>query len=176
MDTKGKTMSSGATPEYIYEKFVELEDRAASVYLQLAAHFPENEKLSAFWLEMAMQEKQHAALLQFCTDEQLFAENLPDDEAMRQIESGFREIEKRVARPRLEIDEAFEIALQLESSEANDIYSRLTVPTHNSLYLWRRKVASLTPAHVGLLATAARRFGAGEDVLRRLGVLCEKLS
>ena len=45
--------------EHIYRKFIEFEERAASVYLQMATGFnPENAELSALWLDMAMIEKQ----------------------------------------------------------------------------------------------------------------------
>ena len=162
------------TPKSVYDKFVEFEERAASVYLHLAAHFSKNPELSSLWLEMGMQEKQHAGFLQFCGDEQLFTENLPDEAVIRRLEEVYREIEKRVADPELQINEAFQIALELETSEVNEIYCQLTATTHNAPYLWRRKVASLSPGHVGFLAAAARKFGVSENVLGRLDLLCEK--
>jgi hypothetical protein len=71
------------------------------------------------------------------------------------------------------VDQAFQIALELESSEVNGIYCHLTTTTHNSMYLWRRKVASLATGHVGFLAAAARKFGVGEKVLQQLSQLCD---
>ena len=162
------------TPKSVYDKFVEFEERAASVYLHLAVHFSQNAELSSLWLEMGMQEKQHAGLLQFCADEQIFTEDLPGDDVIQRVEEVYREIEKRVTNPELQISEAFEIALDLETSEVNDIYCQLTATTHNAPYLWRRKVASLSPAHVVFLAAAARKFGAREEVLNRLDLLCNK--
>jgi len=161
-------------PKSIFDKFVEFEERAASIYLHLAVHFSQNAKLSSLWLEMGMQEKQHARLLQFCADEQMFAEVLPDEAVIRRVGEVYREIEKRVANSELQINEAFEIALELETSEVNEIYCQLTSATHNAPYLWKRKVASLFPAHVGFLAAAAREFGVSEGVLRRLDLLCGK--
>ena len=162
------------TPKSVFDKFVEFEERAASIYLHLAVHFAQNAELSSLWLEMGMQEKQHAQLLQFCADEQLFTEDLPDEAVVRRVEEVYREIEKRVANAKLQMDEAFEIALDLETSEVNEIYCQLTATTHNAPYLWRKKIASLSPSHVGFLAAAARKFGVSEDVLRRLDLLCEK--
>jgi hypothetical protein len=164
------TMTSAKT---VYDKFVEFEERAASVYLHLASHFSENRELSSFWLEMGMQEKQHAGLLQFCAFEQLFAGDLPDDATTQRVEELYQKLEKRAANPELGMDEAFQVALELETSEVNDIYCRLTTTTHNSMYLWRRKVASLASGHLGFLAAAARKFGAGEEVLRQLNLLAK---
>jgi hypothetical protein len=133
------------TPKSVYDKFVEFEDRAASVYLHLAAHFSKNPELSSLWLEMGMQEKQHAGFLQFCGDEQLFTENLPDEAVIRRLEEVYREIEKRVADPELQINDAFQIALDLETSEVNEIYCQLTATTHNAPYLWRRRWRHFLP-------------------------------
>jgi hypothetical protein len=117
---------------------------------------------------MGMQEKQHAGLLQFLLAEKLFAENLPDDSAIQKIDDAFRGFELRAADPALSIPAAFQIAFEMESSEVNDIYSHLTSSTHTSTYLWHRKIATLAPGHIGFLASAARKFGAGEDVVRML--------
>jgi hypothetical protein len=168
-------VSGRITPaKAVYDKFVEFEERAASLYLHLASYFSKQPELSSFWLEMGMQEKQHAGLLQFCAVEKLFAGELPDDAEIQRVEDVYRELEKRIAKPDLNVDEAFQIALELESSEVNEIYCHLTTTTHNSMYLWRRKVASLAPGHVGFLAAAARKFGVGEKVLRQLDLLCDK--
>jgi rubrerythrin len=54
------------TPQNVYRRCVEFEEKAAAIYLRLAARFsPENKELSSLWLEMGMQEKEHAGLLQF---------------------------------------------------------------------------------------------------------------
>ena len=71
---------------------------------------------------------------------------------------------------------AFQIAMEMESSEVNDIYSHLTSTTHTSMYLWHRKLATLAPGQIGYLADAARRFGAGEEIVRSLDLLKEECS
>lgn len=159
------------TPGQIYEKFIEFEERAASIYVRLASHFSKNAELSSFWLEMGIQEKQHAGLLQFLLAEKLFAGNLPDDATIRKIDDFFRSFESRAANPDLKIPAAFQIALEMESSEVNDIYCRLTSTTHSSTYLWHRKISTLAPGHIGYLADSARKFGAGEDVIGKLDLL-----
>jgi len=162
------------TPKEIYEKFIEFEERAASVYLNFASHFSKNPDLSSFWLEMGMQEKQHAGLLQFCLAEKMLAGDLPNNVTIQKVGEKFRDAETRAADPQLSVDDAFQIALELEASEVNDIYCHLTTTTHSSVYLWHRKVATLAPDHIGHLADTARKFGVGADLLRKLDHLKEK--
>src|SRR5262249_49895405 len=90
-----------------YQRFVEFEERAAAIYLRFASHFSENHQLSAFWLDMGMQEKQHAGLLQFCLTDHLFAADLPNRKDTMKIVSLFKALEKRAADPELRTDEAF---------------------------------------------------------------------
>src|SRR5579862_9214668 len=116
-----------------YRRFVEFEERAAAIYLQFASHFSEDHQLSAFWLDMGMQEKQHAGLLQFCLADRLFAPNLPDAAEIQKISELFKRLEKQAANPELQIAEAFTIAMELEASEINGIYRHLTTPLHRSV-------------------------------------------
>jgi hypothetical protein len=159
------------TPVQVYEKFIEFEERAASVYFRFASLFAKNVELSSFWLEMGMQEKQHAGLLQFLLAEKMFAANLPDDARIQKIDEQFQDFESRAARSDLSPSEAFEIALEMETSEVNDIYSHLTSTTHASTYLWHRKISTLASGHIGQLAESARRFGVSEEIVRKLELL-----
>jgi len=159
------------TSAQIYQRFIEFEERAAALYFRLASHFSKNTELSSFWLDMGMQEKQHAGLLQFLLAENLFAANLPDDSLIQKVDDAFRDFESRASDPELSIPAAFQIALEMESSEVNDIYSHLTTSTHASTYLWHRKISILTPGHIGFLASAAHKFGAGDEVLHKLELL-----
>lgn len=165
-----------STPEEIYRKFIEFEERAAWVYLRFASHFSRNTELSSFWLDMGMQEKQHAGLLQFCLAEKMFAENLPESSTLHKFDELFGSFESRSADPELTIPAAFQIAMEMESSEVSDIYRHLTSTTHTSMYLWHRKLATLAPGQIGYLADAARRFGAGEEIVRSLDLLKEECS
>jgi len=147
------------TARGIYHRCIEFEEKAASIYLQLAAKFSSDRRLGSFWLEMAMEEKQHAGLLQFCVAEGLFVPDLPNDSTLEQVHRVFVDLQKRVADPRLTVEEAFSIAITMESSEINKLFSRLTTALHNSPYLAKRKIATFVPHHCESLITAARRFG-----------------
>jgi hypothetical protein len=49
-----------------------------------------------------------------------------------------RELELRIASPGLTLDDAFAIAIRLESSEINDVYNTLTAPIQGSAYVLRK--------------------------------------
>jgi rubrerythrin len=163
------------TPKQIYERFIGFEEEAAAIYVQMAARFsPDNMELSSLWLDMGMQEKQHAGLLQFCLAEQLFSSNLPSEPEIESAENLFNELTAQAADPGLSVDAAFGIAAKLEASEVNAIYDRLTTPAHASMYLLRKKIASSVPDHVQQLARAARQFSVRKETEQELDRLAEK--
>lgn len=156
------------SPRKIYQQFVAFEEQAAAIYFRMASRLsPENPELSGFW-DMGMQEKQHAGLLQFCINEELFATDLPSDTQIQQTKALFAALRKRAADPNLSIEDAFKIATQMETSEVNDIYDRLTTPVHASMYLLRRKLATMLPDHIGHLYKEARKCGVSEETLKEL--------
>ena len=131
------------SPQDVYLRFIEFEEEAAAIYLRLASHFSSrNRKLSALWLDMALEEKQHAGLLQFCVCEHIFAQKLPSDDEIRKFTTLFRKLERRAADQSLDASEAFDIAAELEGSEVNAIYSYMTTPLHTSVYLLKRKIVT----------------------------------
>jgi hypothetical protein len=156
-------------PKWVYQQFVSFEEQAAAIYLQMASRFsPENPELGAFWLDMGMQEKQHAGLLQFCIAEELFAPKLPTTKEIQETRALFDSLRRRAADPALSLPESFRIATEMETSEVNAIYDRLTTPVHASMYLLRRKVSTTLPDHVGSLFKMACRCNAPEETLKEL--------
>jgi hypothetical protein len=164
------------TAQSTYRKFIGFEERAAKLYLDLASRFAKDSELSAFWLDMALQEKQHAGLLQFCLRDRLFASNLPDSVEIRKLTSLFERLEKRAAAARLSVKSAFLLAIELECSEINTIYSYLTTTLHKSMYLLRRKITITLPNHVDQLLTAARKFGVSARSMQELSRARERCS
>jgi hypothetical protein len=157
-------------PKTVYLKLIEFEEQAASIYLGMASHFyPQNPELSALWLEMGMQEKQHAGLLQFCIAEGLLVETVPTEAQLRAIESAFGNLANRAADPALNINGAFQIAAEMEMSEVNGIYCYLTAPLHSSMYLLRKKIMASMPDHLERLQQEGRKYGVPEDLLKDLG-------
>jgi rubrerythrin len=157
------------TAHDVYRRFIDFEEQAAGIYLRMASRFsPENPELSAVWLKLGIEEKQHAGLLQFCLAEELFAGSLPDDKEILDIEALFSRLSREASNPDLSVEESFRIALQLEKSEVNLLYDHLTKPIHGSPYLLRRKIAISLPDHLENLLQEARRFGVPEEALREL--------
>jgi hypothetical protein len=150
-----------------YRKCVEFEEQAATVYLQMAARFSlENGELSQLWLELGMQEKQHAGLLQFCLLEGMTTPS----ESVRfdTIQAELQALGRRAADPLLSVQGAFQIAIALETSEVNNVYRYLTTPLHSSMYLLRRKIMTTTPDHTYRLLLAGRKHGVPENSLKIL--------
>jgi rubrerythrin len=164
------------TPKNIYGRFFEFEERAAGIYLEFVSRFSRDSELSSFWLDMAMQEKQHAGLLQFCLRDSLFARSLPDSTEIQKLTALFKRLEKQAADPKLTAEQAFRIAIELEASEINTIYSYLTETLHDSIYLLKRKIAITLPDHVDELLAAARKFGIPDRALQELARAKERCS
>jgi hypothetical protein len=153
----------------IYRRFISFEEHAAAIYMRMASRFsPENPELSAFWLDMGIQEKQHAGPLQFCLAEELFATDLPSDKEIHDLENLFSKLMKHASDANLSLKDAFHIALEMETSEVNAIYDALTTPMHGSMYLLRRKIAVSLPDHLGRRLQEARRFEVPEESLKEL--------
>jgi len=146
------------------------EERAASLYLNFAREFVKNKDLSWFWLEMSMEEKQHALFLQFCAGERMIS-NLPKRTAIRKLDEHFASLEKRASQRNLSVDDAFLIAAELEASEVNDIYGQLIGPVQGTLYIMRKKIQALIPEHLQGLIQGARKFRVSKSTMARLSEL-----
>jgi hypothetical protein len=133
----------------IYSRLVEFEERASSLYKDLARRFINNQDLSWFWLEMSLEERQHALLLDFCGCEQITTGTLPDKATIRRLSDLFRDLEKRAAHKELSIDDAFLIAAELEGSELNDIYARVIGPMRGTEYVMQKKIVRIDSGQAG---------------------------
>jgi hypothetical protein len=145
-------------------------------FLRLASHFSADPKLSWLWFEIAMEEKRHAGLLQFCVAEGLWSSDLPGAGEMELLSKLFTNIERRASQSNLNLDEAFSLAIEIETSEINAIHCRLTSGLHRSTYLLKKKLATFLPNHVGKLITEAEKFGVGANLLREANRLKKTLA
>ena len=155
-------------PRKVYETYISFEERSAAMYLDLSIRFFENPELSWFWVEMAMEEKQHAGMLQHCREASVYAIELPDKKQLRELKNVFQRLERRLSDDNLSLDEAFAAATELEGSEINDIYSKLTSPINGQAHVLRRKMQLSVASHFDRLAEGARRFGASAQTQQRL--------
>ena len=94
---------------------MEFEERATAIYLKMAARFPDDHELASLWFDLAMHEKEHAGLLQFCLCEGCFASDLPNEKDIRRISGLFQSLEKRAASLNLGIRDVFAIVVEMET-------------------------------------------------------------
>lgn len=151
-------------------RFAEIERLVAKVYFRFSLLFIDQPELRDFWWEMAKQEEQHATILIACKG---VIQNYPDESMDPSIT---REKADRLrskldaylgkATPSIGVDEAFKIALEIESSEIDVIYSKL-------LHLGGPKIAKAmadlgVPASVQRhkLKSALRRFSKNSKLLQ----------
>ena len=97
----------------IYGDLIRCEDRSAELYLEFSVRFFDHVDVSWFWIELAMDEKQHAGLLQYCVDNTCFAEQLPSKRTITGLKRRLSRLETRASRDVLSIDDAFEIAIEI---------------------------------------------------------------
>ena len=110
------------------ERFAELERLVAKIYFRFSHLFISRPELRDFWWEMAHQEDQHAAILLACKsiiqnyDESLDPSISPDK--ANELKTRLLSFLSR-GNAGLELEDSFRIALEIETSEIDAIYSKL---------------------------------------------------
>jgi len=110
--------------------FAAIERLVSRIYFRFSHLFLGQPELRDFWWEMAREEEQHACILQAC---RAVIENFADaalDPAINRAKAQqlILRLDAFLAQgtASLTVDEAFRIALDIESSEIDAIYSKLT--------------------------------------------------
>ena len=110
-------------------RFAGIERLVSKIYFRFSHLFLQHTELRDFWWEMAREEEQHACILLAC---KALIANFDDETLDPTISPGkAEELENRLmvflvrGTPSLTTEEAFRIALEIESSEIDAIYSRL---------------------------------------------------
>ena len=110
-------------------RFAEIERLVSKIYFRFSHLFLSKSKLRDFWWEMAKEEEQHACILNAC---RALIENYEDEK----LDPGISrhkadELEQWLLAylsrgiASLDVEAAFRIALEIESSEIDVIYGRL---------------------------------------------------
>jgi hypothetical protein len=135
------------------ERFAELEQLVSKIYLRFSHLFFDHPYLRDFWWEMGIEEDQHSAILLACKD---VIQNYDDEELdpsiTRDKADGLRDqlaAFLRKGTPSLAVEDAFRIALEIETSEIDAIYSKL-------LQLGGPKIAQ-TMQNLGVPASVQRQ-------------------
>lgn len=111
------------------DAFSEVERLVGKIYFRFSHLFMDRAELRDFWWEMARQEEQHALILQAC---KIVIQNYDDEKLDASIsrenaERLKRHIQSTLDRgtPAITVDDAFRIALEIETSEIDVIYGKL---------------------------------------------------
>ncbi|HWP58614.1 MAG TPA: hypothetical protein VNL14_12055 [Candidatus Acidoferrales bacterium] len=113
----------------IFDDFAQIERLVAKIYFRFSHLFLDRPELRDFWWEMAKEEEQHGAILSAC---KLMIENYEEDALDPSITAvKAEELKSKLlsylsrGTPSLSANEAFEIAIEIESSEIDAIYGKL---------------------------------------------------
>jgi hypothetical protein len=110
-------------------RFAEIERLVAKIYFRFSHLFLSQPELRDFWWEMAREEEQHACILHACRAviENYEDEKLDPDVSREKALDLTTRLNSLLAHgtPSLHIERAFRIALEIETSEIDAIYSKL---------------------------------------------------
>ena len=152
------------------EGFAEIERLVAKIYFRFSHLFLAVPALRDFWWEMAKEEEQHACILHAC---RAIIKNY-DDESLDPLISreNAQALSARLntflteGTRSLSIDEAFRIALDLETSEIDAIYSKLLQLGGPNIAKTMENLGIPASVQRQKLKAALRRFCANPALLR----------
>jgi hypothetical protein len=110
-------------------RFAEIERLVSKIYFRFSHLFLANPELRDFWWEMAKEEEQHGCILHACRavienyEEERLDPNMSHEKA-GEISARLNAFLAR-GTASLKVEEAFRIALEIEGSEIDAIYSKL---------------------------------------------------
>jgi hypothetical protein len=151
-------------------RFAEIERLVSKIYFRFSHLYLAQPELRDFWWEMAKEEEQHACILQACRAviENFEDETLDPTISRDKAEKLSRQLDAFLAQgtASLTVEEAFRIAVDIESSEIDAIYSKL-------IHLGGAEIAKTmenlgVPASVQRhkLKAALRRFCSNPELLQ----------
>ena len=160
----------------------DIELRQAKLYASLSLRLGDvDERIARFWEQMSTEEWQHYILVDFgrtlCVNAFGIDSPVPElsDVPVHQITSALDAHERKVDSGEISLDEAFEIAIAIEGSEADTIYMHLlsimrkAIEQSNQPYLMDRivQVEKDMVSHVDGLVKATQRFAKDSALIRK---------
>ena len=164
----------------LLDRCIAIERAAGEIYSTLARRTVGDSELQQFWTAMADDELRHAGKLE--TWRKLSAAQPPEERAVAEgFEAGVAEIEELVAKAQEEVhhvsstDDGFAIALELEMSELDSIYTTLLqsspLARHADVAETRRREVA---GHHEALVRAVRARSRDEENLTRAALIAAK--
>ena len=159
------------TLEYIFQQAIKAERKAWHLYLQFSKVFAHVPQVSTFWGGLAQDEEQHARELEkiqgSLTNKQLA--QVADRELLTNI-SNVSKVLREISPDLIDtLDDAYEVAHELEFSEVNSVFKILTTE-FISEETRRKATMSHLVYHQGKLMKFTENFG---DRVRRKGVTAQ---
>ena len=151
-------------------RFAEIERLVAKIYYRFSHLFLDRPELRDFWWKMAREEEQHATILAACREMIVNYE----EESLDPMISG-NNAEKLAGRlhgflaqgtPALDVEEAFKIALDVESSEIDVIYGKLLQLGGPQIGKTMENLGVPASVQRQSLKAALRRFCSDPELLR----------
>jgi hypothetical protein len=157
-ESKPQQIEVTMTTQDLYAKFEALEEEVAHCYFVLHEQFLFNSPLAKFWLDAALDEMQHASILRFCREHELFGQ--VDDAAavIRKIDELLDVLRNTACKSKISVDAAFAAALIVESSELDEAYQKLTRPLAQTHLMLHEAIQSNLRLHHYNFAEAAEQF------------------
>ncbi len=148
-----------ATIEYLIERAISWEIAARDLYVTLSEAFPSQPSVAETWRQMAIDESAHAAILRdtrASLPESRLAEHLGTAETalIESVEGQLAQV--RAAKLRT-LDDAYELAHGLESSEVNTVF-QLVVSFHAEDVGTEALIDAQLEEHIGRLTRLADQF------------------
>lgn len=160
----------------VWERCIALEESAAAVYETLARRFRGDPELAALWAAMARDEHDHAR--QLATWRALVAQEPAEHRPQPGgFDAGIADVQRLLAESRVAVEtvdeeDAFAIALALENSELDVIYTTLLQSSPLARHPGRADgVRHETAAHHAKLLDMVRRRCRAEKTMLRAGLL-----
>ena len=166
----------------VFDSCQDIELRHARLYATLSLLLGNvDERVARFWEQMSTEEWQHYILVDFgrslCA--RSFGLNTPATEippvSIQQIKQALDKHEERVGSEQLSLQEAFEIAIEIEGSEADTIYMYLLSIIRKAIYQSEQtylldRIAQMEKdmdTHMDHLVDATKRFTKDSELVRR---------
>jgi hypothetical protein len=150
--------------------FAEIERLVSKIYYRFSHLFLDRPELRDFWWEMAREEEQHASILLACREliahyeeeclDPMISHGKADDLAGR--------LQALLARgtPALGVEEAFRMAVEIETSEIDAIYGKLLQLGGPQIGKTMENLGVPAAVQRQRLKAALRRFCSDPDLLR----------
>ncbi|MSP38172.1 MAG: hypothetical protein EXR70_06750 [Deltaproteobacteria bacterium] len=149
--------------------FAAIERLVSKIYFRFSHLFLAQPELRDFWWEMAKEEEQHACILQACRAVIVNFADEPLDPTINRDKA--QQLSLRLnaylaqGTARLTIDEAFRTAVEIESSEIDAIYSKLTQLGGEAVAKTMENLGVPASVQRQKLKAALRRFCSSPELL-----------